>query len=61
MAIAAIAGYLEKVTRMGNKIAVFFSTMTGIYMELFNSVNEALRWIEETNLNTEGAEYDLDW
>ena len=57
----AIAGYLEKITMAGNKIAVYFSTMTGIYMELFNSVNEALRWIEETNLNTEGAEYDLDW
>ena len=54
-------GYLEKVTRVDNKIAVFFSTITGLYVELFNSINEAMRWIEETNLNTEGAEYDLDW
>ncbi len=56
-----IAGYLDKVVRVGNKIAVFFYTLTGEYVETFNSIGEALNWLEETNLNTEKAEYDLDW
>ncbi len=57
----AVAGYLEKITRVGNKIAVYFSTMTGIYIELFNSVDEALRWVDEVNLYDREAVIDLDW
>lgn len=57
----AIAGYLEKITRVGNRIAVIFSTMTGIYMEMFNTVDEALRWVDEVNLYDKEAVIDLDW
>jgi len=56
-----IAGYLNRVTRLGSKIAVFFCTLNGEFVEMFNDVESAFRWLEEANLNTDEAVYDLDW
>ena len=48
-----MAGCVSKVARVGDKIAVFFFTAVGEFVELFDNPKSAFRWIIENNMEFE--------
>lgn len=48
-----MAGCVQSVTKIGIKVAVFFFNAAGQYVETFDSVKDALRWIVDNGLELE--------
>ena len=48
-----MAGCVSMITKFGNRIAVFFFTAVGEFVELFDDPKSAFKWIIENNLEFE--------